>query len=503
MPSDRIRFQLNGAPVEVPPHLPGTTTLLRFLRDHLHLTGTKEGCAEGDCGACTVAVREGSTWRAVDACLLFLPMVHGGEVWTVEGLRDRSQAMADPEAGHHPVQQALVETRGSQCGYCTPGIVMSLFEACYRQDISPGDLAEVDAQLAGNLCRCTGYRPIREAGVKVAGLRPQDRFLQALQGPEARDRSLEVEGGGQTYLQPGSLPALWEARRRHPDAVLVAGGTDLGLRVTKDHRHFSAVIGLEAVPELQALERTEEGWRVGAGVSLTRLSEAVGPSLPALQKMLGVFGARQVRNRGTVGGNLCNASPIGDLAPVLLALGATLRLAGPSGVQDIEIDRFFLSYRKTALAPDQVLLSVDLPLPQGSARCASYKVSKRRELDISAVSAGFYLDLEAGAVRQVRLAFGGVAATPVRARGAEAALLGRPWDPSSLQAALDRLPEDITPISDQRGSATYRMKLARNLLRGFFLESFKEERTAALHRPVSTVLPPPLTEGSANQEVRS
>jgi len=482
MPSERIRFILNDRPIEVREDLPGTTTLLRYLRDHLHLMGTKEGCAEGDCGACTVVLvdEDPPAARAVNACLLFLPMVHGRHVWTVEGLRDPSRAMQDPASGFHPVQQVLVDTRGSQCGYCTPGVVLSLLEAAHRDDLDPGDLRGVDEQLAGNLCRCTGYRPIREAGLKIAGTRPDDAVRACLAAAAPVDAELAWTGGGQTYLQPVSLEALWDARRRYPDAVLVAGGTDVGLRVTKDHARFPAVIGLGAIPELQTIARTRSGWRVGAGVTLTRLQREVAPTIPALDAMLRVFGSRQVRNRGTVGGNLCNASPIGDLAPVLLALDATLHIVGPSGSRTVGIDAFFLGYRKTALATDEVLAGIEVGIPRPSTRCASYKVSKRREVDISTVSAAMALDLDAeGNVETARLAWGGVAAVPMRARRTEEALRGRRWDADTLRDVLPVLDQDMKPISDPRGSAGYRMRVAKNLLRGFFLETWKADACRA------------------------
>lgn len=500
MRSTRIEFWLNERRIQVEQDLPGTTTLLRYLRDVLHLPGTKEGCAEGDCGACTVIIREEGSFRAVDSCLLFLPMVHGRHVFTVEGLRDRTHAGQDSTAGFHPVQQALVETRGSQCGYCTPGIVLSLVEACYREDLAgvadrhglgettEADVRRVDEQLAGNLCRCTGYRPIREAGLRVAGSRPRDRLHEVLDGPADAPQAGVFEGGGQRYLQPGSLTELVATRAAFPDAVLVAGGTDVGLGVTKRHLHPPVLLGLEAVPELRTLRREGSAWQVGAGVSLTRLQDEVGPSLPALGKMLRFFGSRQIRNRGTVGGNLCNASPIGDLAPVLLALDATLVAVGPAGEREIPVASFFEGYRRTALRSDEVLLRVVLPDPAPATFVTSYKVAKRRELDISAVSAGMALGLEGDRVVHVRLAFGGVAATPLRATATEHTLLGQPWSSESLSRALSALDAELHPISDHRGSAPWRRLVARNLLRGFFLESFRASR-ALSERPVATVEP--------------
>lgn len=481
----QIEFWLNDRRIETQA-VAGTTTLLRYLRDELAMTGTKEGCAEGDCGACTVVVleeREGAepTFRSVNACLLFLPMLQGRRVYTVEGLKT-AEAL-------HPAQEALVRTRGSQCGYCTPGIVMSLFEATYRDDVDAP--WKVDAQLAGNLCRCTGYRPIREAGHQVAGTRPGDRFLTAMKQYEAKGKALElraVDGlaGDQLYLQPADLEAFFAARRRHPDAVLLAGGTDLGLAVTKQHRHFPVVIGLEALDELRVLERTDEGWRIGAGVRLTRVLETAADDFPALRKMLRWFGSRQIRNRATLGGNLGTASPIGDTAPVLSALGATVVLVGPEGERRVALEDFFTGYRQTVLAPDELILAVEVPFTPAEAFASSFKVSKRREMDISAVAAGMYVEVREGVVRAVRLRYGGMSALAgARATKTEAALLGGPWSEEAVRAAMPLLDEDFQPLSDHRATAAYRSTVARNLLLGFFEESRRPERPE-VDRPVGT-----------------
>ena len=480
-----VRFTLNDRPVEVS-DLPGTTTLLRFLREHQGLMGTKEGCAEGDCGACTVAILEpragtSPAWRAVDACLVFLPMVHGKQVITVEGLRDPGGAL-------HPAQDAAVGTRASQCGFCTPGVVMSLFEACYRDDLAGDDRAALDEQMAGNLCRCTGYGPIREAVAQVAGQHPDDRFSEALAQSLPAAMPVSLSAGQQRYLQPGSLGELYEARAAHPQAVLVAGGTDLALEVTQRHRHFPVVIGLEAIEELRSFRREPEAWQLGAGLSLTRLGELMAGELPALSKLLRWFGARQIRNRGTVGGNLCNASPVGDLAPLMLALDATAVAIGPSGERRIPMRDFFPGYRQTALAQDELLLRVDVPRPAPGAIVGSYKVSKRRELDISSVSAGMLVQLdEQGVVANIRLAWGGVAATPVRAQHTERRLMGQPWTEAAVRRALDHLEQDFSPISDHRGSARYRRLLARNLLLGFVLEGANPDRDLLADFPTGTV----------------
>lgn len=483
-----IRFWLNGVLVEED-HVAGTTTLLRYLRDQLRLTGTKEGCAEGDCGACTVAVLEegaaGPVFRAVNACLLFLPMVQGKRVFTIEALRDRSAARTEPASGYHPAQVALVEARGSQCGYCTPGIAMSMFEATYREDLADPaavDPAEVDDQVAGNLCRCTGYRPIREAVRAVAGLRPEDRFLAELRQFRPRPASLQGprEASGSIYLQPDSVRGVLEARAAHPSAVLVAGGTDVALEVTKRHRALPVVIGLEGVDALRGIEEIDGGWRVGATTTLTRLDEELGGELPALRKMLRVFGSRQIRSRATLGGNLVNASPIGDLPPVLVALDATAIAVGSQGTRRIPMTAFFTGYRQTALAPDEILLAVELPRPDRALRTGSYKVSKRRELDISTVSAGMAVRVCEGRVEELRLAYGGVAPrAAARAERTERALVGGPWTRAAVEQALPLLAEDFAPIDDLRGSARYRTLLVRNMLLGFYLHTSTTERVAS------------------------
>lgn len=493
--SDPIRFWLDDRLVDIR-DLPPTTTLLRYLRDHAGQPGTKEGCGEGDCGACTVAVLEarpdggGGTYRAMNSCLIFLPMLQGKRVYTVEALRERGAAMRDTASGYHPAQEAMVTTRGSQCGYCTPGIVMSLFEACYRDDMKAP--WAIDDQLCGNLCRCTGYRPIREAGEQVAGLRPDDRFAAEARQYVEGDAGLAYRSrhpvfGEQRYLQPTDAASLFDALEAHPEARLVAGGTDLGLEVTKHHKVLPEVIGLEGLLELRALEADAAGFTVGAGVTLTRLLEAVDGQLPALEKMLRVFGSRQVRSRATIGGNLATCSPIGDLGPVLVALGAEATVKGRGGERTMPVADFLAGYRQPDLRPGELLWSIRIPRPEGFA--TSYKVSKRREMDISTVSAGMRVRLaDDGTVAEVVLAYGGMAARPAqRATRTEAALVGQPWDLPHVEAALPHLADDYQPIDDLRGTAVYRRLLARNLLIGFFHESRRADRDALEDRPVATV----------------
>jgi xanthine dehydrogenase small subunit len=480
---DTIRFTLNDRPVAVE-GVPPTTTVLEHLRQRLHLTGTKEGCAEGDCGACTIAYVDVDhagrpALRSVNACLVLLPMLHGRRVWTVEGLRAA-------DGRHHPVQEALVQALGSQCGYCTPGVVMTMLEACYRDDLdAPWKL---DDQMAGTLCRCTGYRPIMDATRAVAGARPAGAIAAALDAPPRALPALDYRAHGQRFVRPDSLEGLWAALDEAPDARFVAGATDLGLEVTKSRATWPVLICLEGIPALTAITARDGAWSIGAGVTLSALEAAAEDALPALARMLRYFGARQIKNRATVGGNLCNASPIGDLAPILLALGASARIAGPGGERTVPLADFFVGYRQTALAPGEILAGIALTAPAPGDRVAAYKVSKRRELDISAVAAGMYVRLDGAIVAEARLAYGGMAATPARATKTEAALVGQPWTEATVEAACARLAQDFTPLSDHRGSAWYRATLAANLLRGFFHETLDDPAPRLTPRHSGTVL---------------
>jgi len=477
-----LRFKLNGCMVAVDDLSP-TLTLLQYLRQ-TGLCGTKEGCAEGDCGACSVAILDadapdGPSWRAVNACLVFLPMVQGREVRTVEGIS------VDGEP--HPAQQQLVDRLGSQCGYCTPGIVMSLFEACYRDDLDRD--WKIDDQLCGNLCRCTGYRPIREAARAVSALRPHDQFSEALDGATASDLRVHYECGGDRYQCPASMSELWDAIDRAPGARFIVGGTDLALAVTKRFESLPDLISLEGIGELRGVTEGPDRWSIGANTTLSDLEAATAEVLPAIARMLRFFASRQIKNRATLGGNLCNASPIGDMAPVMMALSAELVLSSRSGERRVALDEFFLDYRKTALRDGEILKAVEVPVPAADVRLGAYKVSKRRELDISAVCAGFALRLdESGRVAEIRLCYGGLAATTARARQTEAALVGEVWSEASIESALGLLDQDFSPIDDQRGSAWYRGTLARNLLRGFYLETLDAPFRALPERPSSTLV---------------
>jgi xanthine dehydrogenase molybdopterin binding subunit/xanthine dehydrogenase small subunit len=464
--SSTLEFRLNGETVRVDSVSPNTT-LLEWLRNR-GFTGSKEGCAEGDCGACSVAIvdrdaRGKRCYRAINSCIVPLPLLAGRDVVTVEGVSCGRKEL-------HPVQDAMVKNYGSQCGYCTPGFIMSLFEGYYRRDLKTAE--QLDEQLCGNLCRCTGYRPIRDAAADALAQRNgADDFDLLLKGAKAKLKAARYSAGGELFLRPNSLERLFRAMSDHPEARLIAGATELGLEITKKFRRFPALISTEAVPELTAINSTETEWHIGAAVTLTRIDESLGEEYPELREMLLVFGSRQIRNRATMGGNIVTASPIGDSAPVLLSLDAQVVLASPAGERQLPIEQFFVGYRKTALQPGEILKTIILPRISTSltSKRRYYKVSKRREMDISTVAGAFHLQLDSdNRIIHARLAFGGVAAMPMRARAVEQQLIGCTWSSDTCEEVLPALEKEFTPISDVRGSATYRQGLIKSLLRKFF-----------------------------------
>jgi xanthine dehydrogenase molybdopterin binding subunit/xanthine dehydrogenase small subunit len=477
MASRAFEFVLNGQAVRVE-GVSSNTSLLAWLRS-TGRTGSKEGCAEGDCGACTVAMvdtngRGERTYRAVNACITLLPMVAGREVVTVEGV-------AFDERTLHPVQQAMVEGYGSQCGYCTPGVVLSMFEAYYRDDLGRERRQK----------ESIGYRPIREALAAALGKRPAapDLFQLRLKTRDADAAALAYEGApGERFLCPTTLEALLALKAEHREAAeLVGGATELGVYINKAHRRYPLLVSTSGVRELAQIEVTEAAFRVGGAVTLTALEEALAGEYPMLDKMLWAFASRQIRNRATLAGNLVTASPIGDTPPVLLALDAEVVLARAGSERTVPLASFFLGYRKTALAPDEVVRAVVVPRNRVTVagctrRMDSYKVSKRRELDISIASAAFLIELDAGGiVRHARLCYGGVAATPARAHATEALLLGRPWTDATMRAAREVLATEFTPIDDLRAGAAFR----RDLVVGLFEKFFAGDASAAQDAPIA------------------
>ncbi|MCG3149967.1 MAG: hypothetical protein PCFJNLEI_03434 [Verrucomicrobiae bacterium] len=441
--SQSFEFKLNGERIVVS-GFSANTSLLEYLRS-TGRTGSKEGCNEGDCGACTVLL----DGRAVNSCITLLPMVAGRQVVTVEGLHD------------HPVQRAMVEHYGSQCGYCTPGFICSMAEGHAR--LKPDQYSAIADQLCGNLCRCTGYRPIRDAMVQVL----RNAAVPAVFPSDSDRRDGGVPDSYLGFYRPASLSELFALMQRMPEAKLVAGATEIGVEINKKAKQFSQLISTEAVAELKQISKTNNEWRIGGAATLTEIEEALNHEYPVIDKMLWVFASRQIRNRATLAGNLVTASPIGDSAPVLLALDAKVELASAAGKRVVPLDEFFVAYRKTALKPGEVLTAILLPrgLP---GRVDFFKVSKRRELDISIVAAAFRFD-----GKTARLAYGGVAPMPVRARKTEAAVLN-----GSVADALKVLREEFSPIDDARGSAEYRRGLIVSLFEKFVAgeESFSQDK---------------------------
>ena len=470
--TDALEFTLNGKPVRVEAVSPNTT-LLEFLRG-TGLTGTKEGCAEGDCGACSVALVERdahgkNSFRAVNSCLMPVCLLAGREVVSVEGVGCSKNS--------HPVQRAMAEGYGAQCGYCTPGFICSLFEGYYRDDIHTHE--DLDDQLSGNLCRCTGYRPIRDAAIEAfaerAAKNGNDAFAERLKRSDAKLGAAEYEFAGEKFFRPTSLTELFRLQKANADAKLIAGATELGLEITKRYKKFSTLISTEAVAELTEIKSTVSEWRIGGAVTLTVIKDKLGAEFPMLNDMLRVFGSRQIRNRATMGGNIVTASPIGDSAPCLLALDAKVVLASESGERTLSIGEFFLSYRKTALRPDEILKTIVTPRGISAAgltrKAVWFKVSKRREMDISTVAGAFVVDVDSqNIIRHARLGYGGVAAMPSRAKKTEAALLGKIWNVETVQSVLPILRAEFTPISDVRGTAEYRSGLITSLLEKFFAD---------------------------------
>ena len=472
--SQSIRFHYRGAVQTVADASP-TRTVLQHLREDLHCTGTKEGCAEGDCGACTVVIGDlqGDTLslKAVNSCIQFLPTLDGRALFTVEDLKQADDTL-------HPVQQAMVECHGSQCGFCTPGFVMSLWGLYLKREGSGAQGApcrkEIDDTLSGNLCRCTGYRPIIDAARRMTELPPatlaREPLADALRALR-RDAPLHYEFDGHRFDAPRTLDELALLRAAHPQATLLAGSTDIGLWITKQMRELDHILYLGQVEELKRIAQDAGFLDIGAGVTLEDAYAAFCAHYPQLNEMRQRFASLPIRNAGTLGGNVANGSPIGDSMPWLIALGAEVVLYSGAGRRVLALEDFYLGYQKKDLRPGEFVAAVRVPLPRAGLHFRTYKLSKRFDQDISAVCAAYTLTLEGGRVNQVRIAYGGMAATPQRAAAAEAALVGQAWDEAALNSAMAALDQDYAPLSDMRASAAYRMRTAKNLLRRFWLET--------------------------------
>lgn len=468
-----IRFILNGEVVHLG-DVPPTLTLLDYLRLHRQLTGTKEGCAEGDCGACTVLVGrlggKGLVYESVNACIRFMGSLDACHVVTIEHLSDLNNRL-------HPVQQAMVDHHGSQCGFCTPGIVMSLYGLWL--ETPQADAKLIEKTLQGNLCRCTGYEAILNAARAMgdadnsgdALLVTHEAISERL--ADLRDGNrIEIDTTGGKLIVPGSVDDLADVLDQYPEATIVAGSTDVGLWVTKHMKDIAPAVFINHLAELQTIFDTADGVTFGAGVTYTDTFSTMARHYPSLAAFWDRIGGAQVRNMGTVGGNIANGSPIGDTPPPLIALGASITLRKGAVSRTIPLEEFFIDYGKQDRQPGEFVVSVQVPKLPADEDFAAYKISKRRDEDISAVCGAFRIARDdAGTVTMARIAFGGMAATPKRAVAVEAALTGQPWDEASVETAMAAFEDDFEPLTDWRASATYRMLTAKNLLKRFLLET--------------------------------
>ena len=440
-----MSFLLNGKSVSVAPKT-GSETLLDYLRLEADLCGTKEGCNEGDCGACTVIVTgQDGVPRPMNACILFLPQLQGCSVRTVEGL-------PGPDGALHPVQQAMITHHGAQCGFCTPGFVTTMAAAHATGE------TDFDAALAGNLCRCTGYAPIIRAAQAAAQAAVPSWMAERPEAPALQSRD--------DIFCPRSSDELAQWYARNPEATLIAGGTDVGLWVTKKMQELGPIAFVSHAEDLRQIHDEKDSLRIGAAVTITNLMQAIRPISASLHQLLRRYGSPQVRNAATIGGNIANGSPIGDGSPALIAMGARLVLRRADERRTVNLEDFFIAYQQQDRRLGEFVESIELPKAQDRLRC--YKLSKRFDQDISAVCGCFNLEQEAGVITQARIAFGGMAATPARARKTEAALCGQPWSLETFHQAKSAMAEDFTPLSDMRASAGYRAQAAGNMLVRYF-----------------------------------
>jgi xanthine dehydrogenase small subunit len=492
-----IRFFHRGQVVEVTDAHP-TRSVLDWLREDARCTGTKEGCNEGDCGACTVVIGElpeagdtgavrGLSLRTVNACIQFLPTLDGKALFTVEDLKTQCGGAL------HPAQQAMVDCHGSQCGFCTPGFVMSLWSSYEHANAGATRLAD---ELSGNLCRCTGYRPILDAGQRMFDLpaatldtRPVIAALEGLRQADGFEYVAAAGRGADRFHAPKTLAALAALCEQHPTARLLAGSTDVGLWVNKQFRPLGDIIHVGEVAELKRIESRDDTLVIGAGASLEAAWRALAQRWPSLSEVWLRFASPPIRNAGTMGGNVANGSPIGDAPPVLMALDASITLRKGSRVRSMPLPEFYVDYMKNRLEPGEFVQSIEVPTggPQRTVR--AYKISKRFDCDISALCAAFAIELDGDTVRSVRLAFGGMAAIVKRAAQAEAALVGQPWSQASVDAAKALLASEFTPLSDMRASAAYRAQVVQNLLQRFWLETRRVDPLAPADTSVWSVMP--------------
>jgi len=467
----KIRFVQRGEIVELE-NIDPTHTLLNYLRYDRGLTGTKEGCAEGDCGACSIVLgelKDGKLrYEAVNACIQFLPMLDGKELITVEDLKTE-------DGGLHPVQEKLVARHGTQCGFCTPGFVMSMFAEMHSSNST--ERSHIDNVLAGNLCRCTGYGPIVQAAIDIAEAKPEDRFhhqkvaTTSLLETLAADDSLHLKWQGCEYFAPKSTEELSELLAKYPKATMLAGATDIGLWVTKLHRDLECIIYLGQIDALNQISETDSALTIGAGVSYSDAWNVLGEHYPDFGELIRRIASTQIRNSGTIGGNIANGSPIGDTPPALIALDAQLVLRSSEGERVILLEDFFIDYGKQDLNPGEFVEKIIVPLPTEQSEFATYKISKRFDQDISALCAAFHLTRNGNYVDDIRVCYGGMAGTPKRASATEAALIGQDWTEDTIEKAAAAMAEDYQPMTDMRASKEYRLLAAQNLLRKFYIET--------------------------------
>ncbi len=460
-----IRYLLNGRERVIEGVKP-TTTILEHLRRAERLTGTKEGCAEGDCGACTVMLSEpdgegGIRRRAVNACIQFVPALHGRSVETIEAIGG---------GGLAPVQAAMVDTHASQCGFCTPGFAMQLHVGWLNGEIS--DRQSVKDLVSGNLCRCTGYGPIMDAGLSLAGRAPPldaaaDAALAERLAALGGEAMLAYEAAGGRWFAPRDVDELADTYAAHPEAVLISGATDVGLWVTKGQRELPLLIDVSRVWDLRQVEEAPGRTIFGAGVSHAAAIPALTRIHPDLGEVMRRFAGHQIRAMGTVGGNIANGSPIGDLAPCFIALGAGLHLRMGDSMRGVRLEDFFIEYGRQDRRPGEFVAAIDVPDLGTNEVFFARKISKRFDSDISAVMAAFRLRIEAGVVTDAALAFGGMAGTPKRAKAAEAALIGQAFVAEAASRAAAALAQDFAPLTDMRASSRYRLEAAGNLVRRF------------------------------------
>lgn len=472
-----VKFLLNQSATVID-QIDPNTTVLDYLREHLYRTGTKEGCASGDCGACTVVVAEVNNnqlvYRSANACITAVGSLHGKQLITVEDLKQPDQL--------HPVQQAMVDCHGSQCGFCTPGFIMSMF--ALRKNHKTSDKHKIIEGLGGNLCRCTGYRPIVDAAEKIFTSSQKDQFSDT---EDAIIKQLEIINSEQPqgslrhldkqFFSPTCSDELADLLMEHPEAKLLAGGTDLCLEFTQFLRDAKVLIHTGRTVDMSNVTLTEKNLELGASVTYSQAADQLIALYPDLKELIERLGSLQVRNQATIAGNIGNASPIGDMPPVLIALGASLVLRKGESTRKVAVEDYFVKYKVTVLETSEFIEKIIIPRPDSDYQFKAYKISKRLEDDISATCGAFNIRVNDGFVTDIAIAFGGMAEIPKRASHCEQALLNQPWTEQTLERAMDEMTKDFTPISDFRASAEYRLSVSQNMLRRLFLETQQDIQT--------------------------